>query len=381
MECYLDNAATSHPKPKEVLESVRRALTEENANPGRSGHERALRAANRLLSTREALGAFLGAEDPFRVAFCFNCTDALNLAIKGSLKRGDHAVASALEHNSVLRVLNTLKEKGEIELTIVEPMPDGRIDPASYAVSIRKNTRLFVLTHASNVTGTIQPVESVGQLARANGIRYLIDGAQALGSVPVNVRALGCDLYAFPGHKSLLGPQGTGGLYVAPGVSLDTLREGGTGSASESLSQPDDLPDRYEAGTMNLPGIAGLGAGVELVSKEIRRISERETALSNNLISELGKIPGVTLYSLPSRTVRTGAVSFNVRDISSGDAADWLSRRGICVRAGLHCAPLAHRAQGTLSRGCVRASFGYFSTDDDAETLLRAVRDLAKSAE
>lgn len=381
MECYLDNAATSHPKPKEVLESVQRALTEENANPGRSGHERALRAAGRLLATREALAAFLGAEDPFGVVFCLNCTDALNLAIKGSVKTGDHVVASALEHNSVLRVLNTLKERGAIDLTIVEPMPDGKIDPAGYALAIRKNTRLFVLTHASNVTGEIQPVEYVSQIARANGIRCLIDGAQALGSVPTDVRALGCDLYAFPGHKSLLGPQGTGGLYIAPGIELNTLREGGTGSASKSLLQPDDLPDRYEAGTMNLPGIAGLGAGVKIVSKEIDDISARETALSNLLISELRKMPGVTVYSHLSRTRRTGAVSFNVLDLPSGDVADRLSRQGICVRAGLHCAPLAHRAQGTLTRGCVRASFGYFSTSEDAETLLRAVRGILKNAE
>lgn len=381
MECYLDNAATSHPKPKKVLDSVFRALTYENANPGRSGHERALRAANRLLSTRETLSAFLGAEDPMNIVFAFNCTDALNLAIKGSLKTGDHAVASALEHNSVLRVLHTLKERGIIDLTIVEPLPDGKIDPAQYAVSIRKNTRLFVLTHASNVTGEIQPVESVGQIARANGIRYLVDGAQTLGNIPVDVRQIACDLYAFPGHKSLLGPQGTGGLYIAPGTGLNPLREGGTGSASESLAQPDDLPDRYEAGTMNLPGIAGLGAGVEIVSAEIGKISERETAVSNFLISEFRKMPGVTLYSRPSRSLRTGTVSFNLLDLPSADVADRLSGRGICVRAGLHCAPLAHRAQGTLTRGCVRASFGYFSTFEDAETLLRAVREIMKSAE
>ena len=297
METYLDNAATSHPKPPAVLDAVRRALTEDNANPGRSGHPRALRAAEAVLNARETLAGLLGAQDPFSILFTFNCTDALNLAIKGILRPGDHVIASALEHNSVLRVIKTLEASGGVETTILSPQPDGFLDPARYAAAIRPNTRLLILTHASNVTGAIQPVREVVRVARANGILSLIDGAQALGELPVNVESLGCDLYAFPGHKALLGPQGTGGLYLAPGLRLETLREGGTGSSSELLVQPEELPERYEAGTLNLPGIEGLGTGAQYVRENAAAIAERVHLLSQALYQSLRAIPGVTVYS------------------------------------------------------------------------------------
>lgn len=378
MPIYLDNAATSHPKPETVVRAVTRAMTEINANPGRSGHDAALAAAREVLAAREALAALTGAEDPMSIIHCFNCTDALNLAIKGSLKAGDHVIATWLEHNSVLRVLASLVARGRVELTLIEPGPEGYVEPEAVARAVRPRTALIVCTHASNVTGAIQPVAAIGRLARSLGVRYLIDGAQALGAMPVDVRALGCDLYAFPGHKSLLGPQGTGGLYIRPGVALTPLREGGTGSSSDDLLQPRELPERFESGTLNLPGIAGLRAGCEYVTPKVGRIMAHERELTSALIEALRGVPGVTLYSPASEAGRAGIVTFNVGDMTSGQAADALARKGIAVRGGLHCAPGAHRHLGTLNRGAVRASVGRANTFEDVEGLAAAVRELAR---
>ncbi len=379
MPIYLDNAATSHPKPAGVLEAVTLALTEDNANPGRSGHAAALRAARRVLRTREAVAALLNAESPLNVAFAFNCTDALNLAIKGALRRGDHVIASQLEHNSVLRVVAALARRGRIELTLLPPRPDGFIDPDDVRAAIRPNTALVICTHASNVTGAIQPVAAIARVARAAGAQFLIDGAQALGGLPVDVQALGCDLYAFPGHKSLLGPQGTGGLYIRPGLALNPLREGGTGTDSDRLEQPAEPPERYEAGTVNLPGLAGLGAGVDFVAPRISQIMGHERELTSALTEGLRRIPGVTVYSPSEEAARAGIACFNVGDLSSGEAADRLAAQGIAVRGGLHCAPGAHRFLGTLQRGAVRASVGHANTLDEIDALLAAVRALAQS--
>ena len=380
MGIYFDNAATSHPKPDRVLRAVRRAMTECNANPGRSGHAAALAAGRVVLDARERLAALLHAPDAMRVAHCFNCTDALNLAIKGSLRPGDHVVATQLEHNSVLRPLCGLLRRGQIALTLVPPRPDGFVDPGDIRAALRRDTALIVCTHASNVTGAIQPVAAIGRLAREKGIRFLIDGAQALGAMPVDVRALNCDLYAFPGHKSLLGPQGTGGLYIGEGARLETLREGGTGSASDSLVQPEELPERYEAGTVNLPGIAGLGAGCEYVATRLSQIMMHERELSQALYDGLSGIPGVALYSPAAESARAGIVCFNVADLSSAQVADALARRDIAVRGGLHCAPGAHRFLGTLRRGAVRASIGHANTFEEVDAFLAAVRELAAHA-
>ena len=376
MPIYFDNAATSHPKPPGVPEAVTRALTESNANPGRSGHRAAIEAARIVLDCRERLAALLGAGDPMNIVHCFNCTDALNLAIKGSLHVGDHVIATQLEHNSVLRPLHALEQRRRISLTLVAPRPDGFVDPEDIRAALTPRTSLIVCTHASNVTGAIQPVAAIGQIAKAAGVRYLIDGAQALGGVPVDVKALGCDLYAFPGHKSLLGPQGTGGLYIAPGTRLMPLREGGTGTDSHSLAQPDTLPERYESGTVNLPGIAGLAAGCDYVSTRLSQIMMHERELSQALYDGLSGIPGVALYSPAAESARAGIVCFNVSDLPSSQVADALARQDIAVRGGLHCAPGAHRFLGTLNRGAVRASLGYANTFDEVEQFLRAVRTL-----
>ena len=380
MPIYFDNAATSHPKPECVVRAVNRALTEFNANPGRAGHRTALEAARAVLDSREQLAGLLGAADPMSVVHCFNATDALNLAIKGSLRAGDHVVATQLEHNSVLRPLGALAARGRIGLTLVPPRPDGFVDPDDIRRAMTDRTALIVCTHASNVTGAIQPVAAIGQLAKARGVRYLIDGAQALGGMPVDVKALGCDLYAFPGHKSLLGPQGTGGLYIAPGMRLETLREGGTGTASESILQPEELPERYESGTVNLPGIAGLGAGCAWVAERLDQVMMHERELTQALCEGLRAIPGAVVYSPLQEAARAGIVCFNLGDMPSSQVADAMARRDIAVRGGLHCAPGAHRFLGTLDRGAVRASVGPSNTFGEVESFLEAVGRLAASA-
>lgn len=378
MNIYFDNAATSSPKPPEVLERVSAALTEFNANPGRSGHSVALSAAREVLSARERLASLMNAGEETNIAFAFNCTDALNLAIKGALRYGDHVITTQLEHNSVLRPINALAARGRISLSIVSPRADGFVDPEDIRASIRKNTRLIAVTHASNVTGAIQPVAAIGELARREGILYLIDGAQAIGATPVNVRALSCDLYAFPGHKSLLGPMGTGGLYIRPGVVLRTLREGGTGTDSESMLQPDERPERYESGTLNLPGIAGLGAGCAFVAKRVSAIMSHERELTGALYEGLSAIRGAEIYSPREEAARAGIVSFNLPGMTSSDVADRLGRMGIAVRGGLHCAPGAHRFLGTLRRGAVRASVGYANTFEEVEAFLNAVNAIVR---
>ena len=379
-DVYLDNAATSHPKPECVLKAAYAAMTDFNANPGRSGHRRALEAARAVLAAREAVAAVLGAADPRCVAFACNCTDALNLAIKGVLRAGDHVISTLLEHNSVLRVLSEMLRREEIELTLLAPRPDGFIDPEDVRRALRKNTRLIALTHASNVTGAIQPVAAVGQVAREAGVAFLVDGAQALGAMPVDVNALACQLYAFPGHKSLLGPQGTGGLYIAPGLELAPLREGGTGSSSESMLQPTERPERYESGTLNLPGVAGLGAGAEYVRKGLSQIFMREREVTTALYEGLREIAGVDVYAPDEEAARAGIVSFNAGDLTSAQAADYLDREGIAVRGGLHCAPGAHHFLGTLERGAVRASVGHATSFEDVEALLRAVKKMLREA-
>ena len=378
MNIYFDNAATSSPKPPEVLERVNAALTEFNANPGRSGHSAALSAAREVLFARERLASLMNAGEETNIAFAFNCTDALNLAIKGALRYGDHVITTQLEHNSVLRPINALAARGRISLSIVSPRADGFVDPEDIRASIRKNTRLIAVTHASNVTGAIQPVAAIGELARREGILYLIDGAQAIGATPVNVRALSCDLYAFPGHKSLLGPMGTGGLYIRPGVVLRTLREGGTGTDSESMLQPDERPERYESGTLNLPGIAGLGAGCAFVAKRVSAIMSHERELTGALYEGLSAIRGAEIYSPREEAARAGIVSFNLPGMTSSDVADRLGRMGIAVRGGLHCAPGAHRFLGTLRRGAVRASVGYANTFEEVDAFLNAVNAIVR---
>ena len=279
----------------------------------------------------------------------------------------------------MLRPLNELAARGRISLTLVDPRPDGFVDPADVAAAVRANTRLIVMPHASNVTGAIQPVAAVGQVARERGVRYLIDGAQALGRFRSTSARCAATCTPFRAQVAA-GPQGTGGLYVRPGVELFPLREGGTGSASDSMLQPKELPDRYESGTLNLPGIAGLGAGCAHVAARLSQIVSRERELTSALREGLSKIEGAEIYSPAEESARTGIVCFNLGDLSSSEAADAFARADVAVRGGLHCAPGAHRFLGTMLRGAVRASVSAANTFEEVERFLRTAREILVDA-
>lgn len=378
---YLDNAATSWPKPEEVYAAVDRYQREVGAPAGRSAYAEASEAAQAVDGARQAIARLIGAADFRRVIFTLNGTDSLNLALHGALRPGDHVVTGVVEHNSVLRPLRALEDVGRIEVTRVGCDAAGVVDPEVVRASLRPNTRLIALTHASNVTGALQPVEEISTIARRHGALLLIDAAQSLGHVPLDVRRLSVDLLAAPGHKGLLGPLGTGVLYVAPGVEerLASIRQGGTGSRSEDDRQPEELPDKYEAGNLNVPGIVGLGAAVRWLRERGADAARRhEMSLIGRLLAGLSGIPGLVLYGPAAAADRVGVVSCSLEDYDPQEVAAMLDAAcRVQVRAGLHCAPLMHRALGTLDRGgTVRFSVGPFNTEDDIDAAVEAMREL-----
>jgi len=370
---YLDNAATSFPKPEAVLRAADGVMRRLGGNPGRSGHHLSLAAGRIVMHCRETLARLLQVEDPTRICFCFNCTDALNQAIFGLLKQGDHVVATVLDHNASLRPLHFLSQQGVIDLTVLSPSSEeSTVSASQVRDALRRNTALVVLSHASNVTGAVQPAASIGRVCRAAGIPFLLDAAQTLGVLPVHPKELGVSLLAFPGHKGLLGPYGTGGLWMDESVSLRPLRQGGTGSQSESVYQPEDFPDRFESGTLNLSGIAGLLQGVRTVLERQEETAAHEAQLSEFFLSGLAEIPGAVSYSPEHPSL--GVVCFNLENRRSGEVSDALNHFGIAVRSGLHCAPLMHRHLDTLDTGTVRVSPGMFNTRRDMETLLSVLK-------
>ena len=371
---YLDNAATSFPKPACVVEAMASALAQSGANPGRAGHGLALAAGRIVEDCREALAELLGETDATRVAFATNTTDALNMAIHGVLRPGDHAVSTLIEHNSVLRPLSELARSGAIALTLVPPDARGMIRPQDIAQALTPRTRLVVMTHMSNVLGMEQDVAAVGALCRAHGVLLLVDAAQTAGHLPLAPARWGCSMLALPGHKGLLGPHGTGALWVAPGVSLAPMRQGGTGSASESMFQPRMMPDLLESGTLNLPGIAGLRAGLRVADAHREETQKNAVALCNEMREALLNLPGVRVYTPAGASLTT----FNIEGIASQEVAAALDEAGIAVRGGLHCAPGVHRCMGTLETGAVRVSPGLTSTRRDAAQLIEAVARLAR---
>ncbi len=374
---YLDNAATSHPKPDTVIEAVTGYLREIGASPGRSSHQAARRADEIVFRTRQALAALFGVENSERIVFTANATEALNLAIKGTLKPGEHAVTTSLEHNSVLRPLRALERLG-LELTIIQ-CDGGAIDVDEIRRAIRPDTRLLATSFASNVTGAVLPVSRIGEIAKERGVPYLVDAAQAAGSWPIDLGELPVDMLAFTGHKSLLGPMGTGGLYIREGIDVEPLKHGGTGSDSASPSQPEALPDRFEAGTLNGPGIAGLGASVQYILEAgVDSIRNREAALAGRLEAGLREIEGVHILTGGERPDRIALLSITIDGVESKRAAYDLDRDfGICVRAGLHCSPDAHRSIGTFPGGTVRFSPGLFTTEEEIDTAIEAVGEVA----
>ena len=372
---YLDNAATSFPKPPEVIRAVKGVMEKIGGNPGRAGHAGALAGGRILEACREAAAAYAGVSAPERVIFCLNCTDALNMAIRGTLHAGDEVLVSHAEHNAVMRPLMGYHDAGKINVRILPPDERGLLSPATVRAAVTPQTALMVLCHASNVTGIIQPAREITRTCHEFGIPLLLDAAQTAGTE--DLAAVGADMIAMPGHKGLMGPMGTGLLCLGEGMLPRPLREGGTGSASDSLRQPSLLPDRLESGTHNLPGIAGLLQGLKFTGRHRAAMTEYEQALTLRLLRGLRRIPGVDDYSGPSDLPRTAVVSFNVRGLDSGETADELNRRGIAVRGGLHCAPSIHAWLGTS--GAVRASLGPYNTEQDVDALLNAVEDIAKS--
>lgn len=379
---YLDNAATSYPKPPEMIEAMRDFQENIGANPGRSGHGRSIDAGRTLYETREALAKLFQTDDPLRVVLTKNSTEALNIALLGALRPGDHVVTTAMEHNSVMRPLRYLETQG-LELSVVSCSPQGELDPADVQKSFRNKTRMVVMTHASNVTGTIQPVAEVGRMARErDGVLFCVDAAQTAGALPINVEAMNIDLLAVTGHKSLFGPQGTGALFIRQGLEslIAPLMMGGTGSRSEFEMQPDFMPDKYESGTPNALGFAGLCAGVNLIAKtSLEAIRQKEMFLTARFLDGLRQMQSrVAVFGPHDASRQTAVVSFNIHGLTPSETALFFEEEfGILCRPGLHCAPSAHRNIGTFPQGTVRFSFGFFNTTQDIDDALIAVDRLA----
>jgi len=374
---YLDNPATSWPKPPQVKEAMVKFMEEVGANPGRSGHFLSIEAARVIYEAREALSILFHVKDSSRIIFTLNATESINLVLKGLLKYKDHVITSSMEHNSVMRPLRDLEKKG-IKLTIVPCFEDGTLDPREVEKRIQSTTRMIVLNHASNVTGTLLPIIAVGEIARAHNLLFLVDAAQTAGAYPVDVEKDRIDLLAFTGHKSLYGPQGTGGLVIGERIDekeMIPLKQGGTGSRSEFEEQPDFLPDRFESGTPNGVGIAGFLAGVQFVlEKGVEIIRQNEMTLTQKLIEGLKEIPHVKIYGPGSHQSRIATLSFNFPRISPSNGASRLEKEfGILCRPGLHCAPAAHRTLGTFPEGTVRFGLSVFNTEADIEAAIQAV--------
>jgi cysteine desulfurase family protein len=374
---YLDNAATSLPKPPGVAAAVAEAIGRAG-NPGRSGHSLSLRSARDLFTARERLAGLFGFRDSSRFVFTENATGALNRAIKGLLRPGDHVVTTSVEHNAVMRPLRRLEAAG-VSLTVVPAGPDGAVSADAMAAAVRKGTRLVAVTHASNVTGAIQPVEAILRAAKAKGAFTLVDAAQTAGSVPIDLSSLPADLLAASGHKGLLGPQGTGFLFVREGVPLVPLVEGGTGSRSEEDRQPDFYPDCQESGTPNSVGIAGLSVALAwLLRKGVEAVRGKEMDRVGELLEGLRRIPGTAVYGPDDPAARGCAVSFNLEGEDPGEVGRRLEREaGVLARAGLHCSPNAHRTLGTFPQGTVRVSPGPFTTRAEIRAFLAALRRIA----
>lgn len=380
---YFDNAATSWPKPSEVASAMTHFLSHIGANPGRSGHRLSIDAARVIYAAREAVAELVNAPDPLRVVFGHNVTEALNLALFGLLNPGQHVITSSMEHNSVMRPLRALEQQG-VALTIVPCASDGTMNPDDIAVAVRPETVMIVLNHASNVAGTLLPVAAVGAIARQYGLLLLVDAAQTAGAYPIDVVTDQIDLLAFTGHKSLLGPMGTGGLVIGDRVDAGTLRPlkyGGTGSRSEHEAQPEFLPDLSEGGTPNAVGLAGLEAAIRWVQEcGIGAIRAHEVMLARHLLAGLAEIPGVTVYGTGDAELQTATVSFNIHDMPPSEVGLRLDEEyGIMCRVGLHCAPAAHRTLGTFPVGTVRFGLGIHNTVEEVDRALMAVGQLSEN--
>jgi len=378
---YLDNAATSWPKPESVYQTMDNFLRTKGGNPGRGSHSMAVAAREVVEETRMLVAKLINVLETNRVIFTLNCTDSLNLGLKGLLRPGDHVITSSIEHNSVVRPLRKLERQG-VKVTRLPPSAKtGVVSAQDIESAIERDTKLVVVTHASNVTGVVQPIKEYGAIARKHNLIFMVDAAQTAGKYPIDAQANNIDLLAFSGHKGLFGPPGTGVLYIGERVDLDSLREGGTGSHSELEEQPLDLPYRYESGTVNSVGISGLGAGLRYILREgLEKIRVYEQFLTASLIEGLSHLPGVTLYTAKDSSRQAAIISFNVDGYEPGEAGAILDQAfDIKVRTGLHCAPAAHKTLGTYPLGTIRLSPGYFNTIEEINLTLQALEKIART--
>lgn len=375
---YMDNAATTMHKPKEVIDAVVAAMSS-MGNAGRGVNEASLSASRLIYDTREKLCRLFGAEDPRRIVFTANSTESLNIAIKGILNPGDHVIATMLEHNSVLRPLYEMEKKG-VRLTIVKSNPEGTLDLADIENAIAPDTKMIVCTNGSNLTGNYIDPEPIGTLAREKGIVFVVDASQTAGVFPIDVQKMKIDVLCFTGHKGMLGPQGTGGMYVRKGLSVRPLLSGGSGVQTYSKTHPTEMPTALEAGTLNGHGIAGLHAAVEYLEKTgVDTIRAREQDLMWRFYEGVKEIPGVKVYGDFSTKNRCAIVTLNIGDYDSSEVSDeLLTEYGISTRSGGHCAPLMHEALGTVEQGAVRFSFSHYNTEEEVDTAIRAIRELAE---
>ena len=375
---YLDNAATTLIKPDCVVQAVTGALCS-LGNPGRGAHGSTLDAARIVFETRMALASLFHAEGPDRIAFTANATQSLNIAIKGSFLPGDHVITTEMEHNSVLRPLYELEERG-VALTILPADAKGTVSVSDFERAIRENTKAMICTHGSNLTGNLVDLQEIGAIARRHGLLFIVDASQTAGVFPIDVQSMNIDILCFTGHKGLLGPQGTGGIYVREGLEIRPLLSGGSGVQTYLRAHPPQMPTALEAGTLNGHGIAGLGAAVRhLLDIGLNQIREKERALVTLFYQEVIQIPGITVYGDFTSMDRCAIVSLNVRDYDSGEVSDALSEQyGIATRPGAHCAPLMHQALGTVVQGAVRFSFSHYNTEEEIKIAVSALRELAQ---
>jgi len=377
---YFDNAATSWPKPKKVIEQMEYYLNEIGGNPGRSGHRMSILASRLVEDAREAVAKILNFNDTSRIIFTKNATEAINICIFGILQPGDHAITSSVEHNSVMRPLRYLESKG-LKLSIVKCDSDGSLDPEDILKEIRPDTKLVVLTHASNITGTILPIKEVASFTAERGIPFLIDCAQTAGAIPTDIDIKECEncILAFTGHKSLFGPTGTGGMCFGEKVKMRPLIFGGTGSSSDYDTQPNILPDKFESGTINIMGLAGLKAGIDfLIKEDIKKVREHEKRLVHQFILGAAKIKGLKIYGPRDPEKQVGIISFNLSNLDPSKVGLILDKKySIMSRIGLHCNPNAHKTIGTFPEGTVRFGFSYFNTLEQICAAMRALQELA----
>ena len=372
---YLDYAATSGRKPEAVYEASDRVMREVSGNPGRSGHKISLEAGAIVAEARLLCSRLFHAPASETIAFGVNTTEAVNLGILGMVEKGDHVITSSLEHNSVARPLEHLKDEG-VEVTKIRADLENGVDPDAVEAAIKDNTKLVVMTHISNVTGTVNDIAAIGDVCRRHGVTFLVDAAQSAGVRPIDVQAMKIDMLAFPGHKCLYGPQGTGGLYISPEVDLRPLLTGGTGTQSELLHQPVSRPERYESGTLNVPGLAGLGRGVDFILKTgVDAIEEKEYELTARLISGIRQYDNITIWGPQTAKNRAAVLSITIDGYEPQDISIYLDQIfDIAVRSGLHCAPYAHETLGTLDKGgTVRISPGYFTTEEEIDACIEAI--------